>query len=53
MALVVDCLKNFSVAQNRLYYEIQQDYEELLQVLEKRLKISEEELDYLDYLTAR
>ena len=33
MALVVDCLKNFAVAQNRLYHEIQQEYEQLLQVL--------------------
>lgn len=32
MALVVDCLENFAVAQNRLYFEIQQDYEQLLQV---------------------
>ena len=32
MALVVDCLENFAVAQNRLYLEIQQDYEQLLQV---------------------
>ena len=32
MSLVVDCLKNFAMAQNRLYYEIQQEYEQLLQV---------------------
>ena len=32
MCLVVDCLKNFAMAQNRLYYEIQQEYEHLLQV---------------------
>lgn len=32
MALVVDCLETFAVAQNRLYFEIQQDYKELLQV---------------------
>ena len=33
MALVVDCLKIFAVAQNRLYHEIQQQYEQLVQVL--------------------
>lgn len=39
MALVVDCLENFAVAQNRLYFEVQQDYEQLLQVhLNKQLK---------------
>lgn len=32
MCLVVDCLKNFAMAQNRLYYEIKQEYEQLLQV---------------------
>ena len=32
MALMVDCLENFALTQNRLYCEIQQDYEELLQV---------------------
>ena len=32
MSLVVDCLENFAMAQNRLYYEIQQEYEQLLQV---------------------
>ena len=32
MALVVDCLENFAAAQNSLYFEIQQDYEQLLQV---------------------
>ena len=39
MALVVDCLENFAVAQTRLYLEIQQDYEQLLQVqCNKQLK---------------
>ena len=39
MALVVDCLETFAVAQNRLYFEIQQDYKELLQVqIRKQLK---------------
>lgn len=39
MALVVDCLENFAVAQNRLYFEVQQDYEQLLQVhFNKQLK---------------
>lgn len=39
MALVVDCLENFAVAQNRLYFEVQQDYEQLLQVhFSKQLK---------------
>ncbi|KAJ7357603.1 hypothetical protein OS493_024416 [Desmophyllum pertusum] len=32
MALVVDCLENFALAQNRLYYEMQQGYEQLLQL---------------------
>ncbi|XP_078366924.1 dynamin-binding protein-like isoform X2 [Oculina patagonica] len=32
MALTVDCLENFALAQNRLYCEIQQDYDELLQL---------------------
>lgn len=39
MALLVDCLENFAVAQNRLYFEVQQDYEQLLQVhFNKQLK---------------
>lgn len=36
MALVVDCLKNFALSQNRLYYDIQQEYEQLLQVRNKQ-----------------
>ena len=32
MVLIVDCLENFALAQRRLYCETQQDYEELLQV---------------------
>lgn len=39
MALLVDCLENFAVAQNRLYFEVQKDYEQLLQVhFNKQLK---------------
>ena len=33
MALVVDCMENFALAQKRLYCEVQEDYHQLLQVM--------------------
>lgn len=32
MSLVVDCLKNFTLAHNRFYHQIQQEYQQLLQL---------------------